>query len=75
MNNRLFLRISEAAASCGVSRRTLWSWISQGLPAFRVGGVTLIRPDKLREWLEKHAVDHARTDRLVDEVLAGLARK
>ena len=72
--NRLYLRVSEAAAACGVSRRLLWTWIGQGLPAFKVGGVTLVSPDKLREWLENHAVDHSRTDRLVNEVLAGLGR-
>ena len=74
MNNRLFLRISEAAAACGVSKRTVWSWIGQGMPAFKVGGVTLVSPDKLREWLENHAVDHGQTDKIVNEVLAGLGR-
>ncbi len=36
--NERFLRLEEAAKRLGVSKKTLWRWVTEGkLPAYRLG--------------------------------------
>ena len=62
---RLALRVSEAAASCGVSTKTVQRWIkSEGLPIVRrraagAREITLILPEDLDAWLRAARHDPA----------------
>ena len=76
VSERAWLKTKSAAELADVSLRTMRSWLAAGLPHSRVaGGVVLIKREALDEWLENHAVDHSQTDKIVNEVLAGLGRK
>ncbi len=51
---RLALRLSEVAASLGISERTAWSWVKAGKlpqPAVKLGKVRLWGVDQLWAWL------------------------
>ncbi|ADK85607.1 DNA binding domain protein, excisionase family [Desulfarculus baarsii DSM 2075] len=75
-SERAWLRARSAAELADVSLRTMRSWLAAGLPHSRVaGGAVLIKREALDAWLAGHAVDHQRTDKIVNEVLAGLGRK
>lgn len=52
---RLTLRMREVAALTGVSLTTVKGWCGTGvLPAVRVGGVVLVKPSDLEEFLDAH---------------------
>jgi len=47
--------LTEAAAQFGVSRNALWRAIRNGkLKGFRVGKNTLVRPEDVAKWKERH---------------------
>jgi len=64
---RLTLRVSEVAASCGVSTKTVQRWIeSEGLPVVRrraagAREITLVLVEDLEDWLRDGRVDPAAT--------------
>ena len=46
--------VPEAARLLGVSKPTIYQYIhSEGFPAFKLGGRTLVSVDGLREWVAK----------------------
>lgn len=51
----MLLSISEAAATLGISRPTVYQLIhaDDGFPIIRVGGRVLIPVKQLREWLDE----------------------
>ena len=70
---RLALRPQEAAASLGVSERTLRRWMSDaGLPYRRVEGLVLIPRAALERWLEEGVTEARKVAELADEILDGL---
>jgi predicted DNA-binding transcriptional regulator AlpA len=70
----LALRLNEAAAAIGVSARTLWQWVTDGIgpPCVRIWRgkkATLLFPsDALREWLEKRVQQQGRRSHEVEGV-------
>lgn len=60
--NALFA-VKEAAAFLGVSRMTLYSWVSQRKIAFvKVGRLTKFRREDLDKWLERRRTEEDRRD-------------
>jgi excisionase family DNA binding protein len=50
-----FLKFAEVQKQLGVSRTTLWRWRAEfGLRVLTVGGISRIRENDLREFLERH---------------------
>ena len=74
MTERLYLRLREVGETCGVSKRTVWVWVKEGLPTVKVGGTTLVSKAKLEAWLEGFQVERGQVDRVVDEVMRGLSK-
>ena len=68
MISRGWLRPAEAAEYCGVSTRTFYGWLNEGLRWSRVGGCRLIKKDNLDAFIEgfEHKTD---TDQIVDDVI------
>lgn len=57
---RISLRLAEAAASLGISERTLWSWARTGaVPFVRRGGILLFPVRELVEWLGEQTAQPA----------------
>lgn len=53
---RLAYTVTQAAEAVGVSRPTLYRWMSiDGFPAVRIGGTVRIPVDAFREWLNERA--------------------
>lgn len=51
---RMAYSADETAAALGVSKPTVYALIrSQGFPAFKIGGRTLISVEGLREWVAR----------------------
>jgi len=49
---RVAMRPHEAAAACGVSQRTLASWMTlDGFPKLKINGTVLIPTADLQRWL------------------------
>ena len=69
---RLYLKLKEVGEVCGVSKRTVWQWVNDGLPTIKVGGTCLVKKVDLESWLEGFKVDRGRVDSIVNEVMAGL---
>ncbi len=69
---RLYLKLREVAEACGVSKRTAWAWVNEGLPTIKVGGTVLVKKADLEAWLDSFQVDRGRVDTIVAEVMAGL---
>jgi excisionase family DNA binding protein len=54
------MNIDEAAAYCGVSRRTVQRWAAcEGLKTFRLGRTVRLRPCDLDEFIEASLVEVA----------------
>ncbi len=53
----------------GVSERTMWTWLGQGLPHVRVNGTTLIKFTDLDEWLGQHRVERDKVKDIVDPIV------
>lgn len=52
---RLTLRMKEVAALTGVGLTTVKDWCRTGrLKTVRIGGVVLVRPEHLQEFLDAH---------------------
>lgn len=52
---RLTLRMREVAEQTGVSLTTVKGWCAGGeLPSVRVGGVVLVKPADLEDFLDRH---------------------
>ncbi len=47
------LNIHQAAAVCGVSRRTIYNWIASGLPVERRDGRTFLAVDTVRAYQQR----------------------
>ena len=54
---RIALNITDAAIAAGVSRPTIYRWINDGLPNYKIGGVRLIRVTDLDLWISSHGVE------------------
>ena len=55
---RDLLSIAEIEMKTGISRRTLWRWVSSGRfppPAVRVGRIVRWRVSDIEEWIEGQA--------------------
>lgn len=62
MTARLALRMPEVAAQLGVGTSTVQRWVAAGeLTAVRVGGVVLITPADLEQFLTSHREGRAVT--------------
>ena len=72
MIDRGWFRIGEAAEYCGVSSRTFYNWLDQGLRWSRVGGCRLIKRENLDTFLESFE-NRTDTDKIVDDVLKEMA--
>ena len=72
MISRGWLRPAEAAEYCGVSVKTFYGWLNEGLRWSRVGGCRLIKKDNLDAFIEgfEHRAD---ADQIADEVVRGMA--
>lgn len=68
-------RVPTCARRVDVSERTVWQWLSQGLPHARVGGTTLIKFSDLDEWLSKHRVERDKIKDIVDSIVRKHAAK
>jgi hypothetical protein len=62
-------RVPTCARRCDVSERTMWAWLSQGLPHARVNGTTLIRFTDLDEWIARHRVERDKVRAIVDSIV------
>lgn len=62
-------RVPTCARRVDVSERTVWQWLSQGLPHARVNGTTLIKFSDLDEWLARHRVERDKVRDIVDGIL------
>jgi excisionase family DNA binding protein len=52
-----YLRIPVAAERLGVSKSTLYHWISaRSIPHVKIGQTVLFREDELEAWVEAHRV-------------------
>ena len=72
LSTRLALRPKEAAAALGLSERKLRDLRSE-IPPARVGNLLLYPVDVIRERLrELAAVEGKRSEKIVEEVLAGM---
>jgi len=69
-----WLRLKEAARYCGVSKRTLQTWIKdEGLRTTRIRGSILIKREWVDQFLEDHAVDNEKAvDQVVKSVMSEL---
>ena len=65
-------KVPTCARRVGVSPRTVWTWVGQGLPCVRVGGTTLIKFSDLDAWLQKHRVERNEIKRVVDDIMEKL---
>ena len=65
-----WLRIKDAAKYCGVSPRTLRSWLKAGLRHSRLpSGTILIKAEWIDQFLEAFVVDNQVVDRTVDDIM------
>ena len=72
LTERLALRPNEAAASLGISDRTLRDWMrNEDLPYLQIDRGILIPTAGLIRWMQERVKTHATTDALVDEILNG----
>jgi excisionase family DNA binding protein len=75
LQNRLALRIEEAAKALGIAEGTVRNFLSQ-IPHFRLGRTLLFPVDGLRKWANDQAStqdDHA--DKAVEEILSAVEPK
>ncbi len=74
--DRIALRPREAAASLGVSERTLRKWMrDDGLPYLRLDGVVLIPRGQLEAWMATRVDTENRSTVLAEEILDGLSKR
>ena len=73
MINRGWLRPAEAAAYCGVSLKTFYTWLDQGLRWSRVDGCRLIKRENLDSYIEGFE-GQTDVDQIVNGVLEELVR-
>ena len=65
--------VKAAAKYCGVSVRTLRTWIKEGVPHFRLKtGTILLRYSDLDSWLSQFAIHGNEVDAILDDVLSDL---
>lgn len=62
-------KITTCAKRVGVSERTLWAWVSRGLPHIKVDAVTLIKFADLDAWLARHRVERDKVRDIVDSIV------
>lgn len=61
-DEKIALSVTEASATLGVSRPTLYRLIHRDdFPSFRVGGRVLISRDGLAQWVETQTTKEGRT--------------
>ena len=62
-------KIKIAAKYAGVSERTMWVWLKQGLRHSKLpSGHVLISYTAIDEYLQQYQVDESAVDKIVDEV-------
>ena len=70
---RGWLKVKEAAVYCGISERTIRSWLKEGLRHSRLrSGTILIRVSWIDEYLVRFEAQENEVDMIVDEVMRGL---
>jgi excisionase family DNA binding protein len=68
-------KIRQAARYAGVSERTLREWIHAGLKHARLpSGHILVKFEAIDEFLTGFVTDEKRVDRIVEDVLRGMAK-
>ena len=71
---RLLLRVEEAATLLGVSRTTMYAMVSaQKLPIVRIGRSVRIPREALLQWIQEH-IDHVADDSGVDSPAYAIPR-
>ena len=72
LQDRLALRIEEAAGALGIAEGTVRNFLSQ-IPHFRLGRTLLFPVDGLRKWANDQAeAQHSHTDKAVKEILSSV---
>lgn len=69
-----WVKAKKAAQYAGISERTLWTWLSSGLPYARVGGTALVSLDDLDAYIRQHMVRRDAVKEIVDDVLKSLGK-
>ena len=72
MIERGWFRPAEAAAYVGVSTKTFYDWLNNGLKWSRVGGCRLIKKENVDAYIEGFE-ERTDTDKIVDDVLKDMA--
>ena len=65
-----WLRIKDTAKYCGVSTRTIRTWMHQteGLKYCKLGSIILIKQESIDQFLEKHMVESSSQNQ-IDEIV------
>jgi len=72
---RGWLTVKKAAKYCGMSERTVRSWLKQGLKHSRLSsGTILIKIAWMDEYLETYAVQENEIDKVVEGVVRELGQ-
>ena len=67
---RGWLTVKKAAEYCGMSERTVRSWLKQGLKHSKLkSGTILVKIGWIDEYLETYAVQKNEIDKIVEEVV------
>ena len=69
-----WVKVKKAAQYAGISERTLWTWLSSGLPYARVGGTALVSYKDLDTYIRKHTVNRNEVQEIVEDVLRTLRK-
>ena len=67
-----WLKIKDASAYAGVSKRTFEEWLKNGLRYVKPGGNRLTKPGWIDSYLENFEVKPENVDNIVDDVMRGL---
>ncbi len=73
LQNRLALRVREAAEALGISEKTLRKWMrDEDLPFFRLEGSVRIPTGELERWMAERTQSQHTADEVADTILREL---